>query len=128
MRISDGVQTCALPIWFWQLYINDATIIKNNLLDNSTVGINYSRDAIVSCPYQRQTLFYCPYTGGCKMLVGPGRVAEPRIIGEIEQPAGRIRRIGRRYRPREDDLVRSEERRVGKGCVRTCKSRWSPYH
>src|SRR3546814_21052758 len=23
---------------------------------------------------------------------------------------------------------RSEERRVGKGCVSTCKSRWSPYH
>src|SRR3546814_11550678 len=25
-------------------------------------------------------------------------------------------------------LVRSEERRVGKGCVSTCRSRWSPYH
>src|SRR3546814_11698320 len=24
--------------------------------------------------------------------------------------------------------VRSEERRVGKGCVSTCRSRWSPYH
>src|SRR3546814_15800000 len=23
---------------------------------------------------------------------------------------------------------RSEERRVGKGCVRTCRSRWSPDH
>src|SRR3546814_13812016 len=26
------------------------------------------------------------------------------------------------------DLPRSEERRVGKGCVRTCRSRWSPSH
>src|SRR3546814_8796502 len=25
-------------------------------------------------------------------------------------------------------LSRSEERRVGKACVRTCRSRWSPYH
>src|SRR3546814_11334466 len=25
-------------------------------------------------------------------------------------------------------LPRSEERRVGKECVRTCRSRWSPYH
>src|SRR3546814_1799090 len=25
-------------------------------------------------------------------------------------------------------LQRSEERRVGKECVRTCRSRWSPYH
>ena len=24
--------------------------------------------------------------------------------------------------------VRSEERRVGKECVRLCRSRWSPYH
>src|SRR3546814_14200104 len=25
-------------------------------------------------------------------------------------------------------LHRSEERRVGKGCVSTCRSRWAPYH
>src|SRR3546814_14514911 len=25
-------------------------------------------------------------------------------------------------------VERSEERRVGKECVRTCRSRWSPYH
>src|SRR3546814_4708039 len=30
----------------------------------------------------------------------------------------------------QDDLSlqRSEERRVGKECVSTCRSRWSPYH
>src|SRR3546814_965651 len=26
------------------------------------------------------------------------------------------------------DRLRSEERRVGKECVSTCRSRWSPYH
>src|SRR3546814_11308631 len=26
------------------------------------------------------------------------------------------------------DQLRSEERRVGKECVGTCRSRWSPYH
>src|SRR3546814_13522680 len=26
------------------------------------------------------------------------------------------------------DLLRSEERRVGKECVSPCRSRWSPYH
>src|SRR3546814_14410168 len=26
------------------------------------------------------------------------------------------------------DRARSEERRVGKECVSTCRSRWSPYH
>src|SRR3546814_13747949 len=33
---------------------------------------------------------------------------------------------GRAPRPR--GLQRSEERRVGKECVSTCRSRWSPYH
>src|SRR3546814_13488819 len=36
-------------------------------------------------------------------------------------------------RPRDEatmraDRRRSEERRVGKECVSTCRSRWSPYH
>src|SRR3546814_19798021 len=26
------------------------------------------------------------------------------------------------------DALRSEERRVGKECVSTCRSRWSPFH
>src|SRR3546814_16117030 len=29
---------------------------------------------------------------------------------------------------RDSGRDRSEERRVGKGCVSTCRSRWSPYH
>src|SRR3546814_11790892 len=29
---------------------------------------------------------------------------------------------------RPQAAVRSEERRVGKECVSTCRSRWSPYH
>src|SRR3546814_19941268 len=30
--------------------------------------------------------------------------------------------------PHRQALARSEERRVGKECVSTCRSRWSPYH
>src|SRR3546814_14883585 len=30
--------------------------------------------------------------------------------------------------PKKIYLHRSEERRVGKECVSTCRSRWSPYH
>src|SRR3546814_3382218 len=38
-----------------------------------------------------------------------------------------------RYRSRRHPSIaktnpRSEERRVGKECVSTCRSRWSPYH
>src|SRR3546814_14480700 len=38
--------------------------------------------------------------------------------------------ILRRFQPDLDfrSIARSEERRVGKECVSTCRSRWSPYH
>src|SRR3546814_20424500 len=39
----------------------------------------------------------------------------------IEEGHGEIRIDGTAH-------VRSEERRVGKECVSTCRSRWSPYH
>src|SRR3546814_4869087 len=29
---------------------------------------------------------------------------------------------------KDPNSLRSEERRVGKECVSTCRSRWSPYH
>src|SRR3546814_3563422 len=32
------------------------------------------------------------------------------------------------YNANGDFMGRSEERRVGKECVSTCRSRWSPYH
>src|SRR3546814_14033693 len=31
-------------------------------------------------------------------------------------------------KPAETLAARSEERRVGKSCVSTCRARWSPYH
>src|SRR3546814_1750331 len=34
----------------------------------------------------------------------------------------------RRYWEGRREARRSEERRVGKECVSTCRSRWSPYH
>src|SRR3546814_14820369 len=39
-------------------------------------------------------------------------------------------RYSKHYRITEEELMwlRSVERRVGKGCVSTCRSRWSPYH
>src|SRR3546814_19333404 len=55
-----------------------------------------------------------------------------RPICSAEGPADSIRqpvlKPDRDVRPFQDVLIdRSEERRVGKGCVSTCRSRWSPY-
>src|SRR3546814_10838626 len=41
----------------------------------------------------------------------------------LRHPAGRRAPVGPAASAR-----RSEERRVGKECVSTCRSRWSPYH
>src|SRR3546814_14435238 len=45
---------------------------------------------------------------------------EPGIMQTCEQALSAFRTIGMQ--------VRSEERRVGKECVSTCRSRLSPYH
>src|SRR3546814_8212950 len=37
-------------------------------------------------------------------------------------------RAGKERAHRPPRVRRSEERRVGKECVSTCRSRWSPYH
>src|SRR3546814_12219138 len=39
-----------------------------------------------------------------------------------------VEAIARLYRRGPGINRRSEERRVGKECVSTCRSRWSPYH
>ena len=48
-----------------------------------------------------------------------------KVFGQI----GRLKKDKiQEYRKLHMDDVRSEERRVGKECLRLCRSRWSPYH
>src|SRR3546814_14101454 len=85
MRISDGVQTCALPI---------------------------SRR-----PGGRRRLRCCrPCGGRCRGGAGSAGARD------AARPAA-TPRSGAPPPP-----GRSEERRVGKECVSTCRSRWSPSH
>src|SRR3546814_11777074 len=46
----------------------------------------------------------------------------------IKVEIGVIRRPGLDASHAVPSLIRSDERRVGKECVSTCRSRWSPYH
>src|SRR3546814_13871285 len=66
--------------------------------------------------------------GFCDMPEHPsvGMHAGP-LLGALGVLAG-ITRARAPGRPCRIDVARSEERRVGKEFVRTCKSRWSPYH
>ena len=49
------------------------------------------------------------------------------VLGLTGLNAGEISVLGKPARLGNAG-VRSEERRVGKECVSTCRSRWSPYH
>src|SRR3546814_19083419 len=50
---------------------------------------------------------------------GFGRVEVLALVARVESQS---------EHPIAEAIVRSEERRVGKECVSTCSSRWSPYH
>src|SRR3546814_2380114 len=51
----------------------------------------------------------------------------PRADAAPQPPAARASDCAAPPAPRRR-TDRSEERRVGKECVSTCRSRWSPYH
>src|SRR3546814_10207587 len=59
---------------------------------------------------------------GERLLDAFGSVAERHQFGRA------ARRTTVRHRLLRAAVMRSEERRVGKECVSTCRSRWSPYH
>src|SRR3546814_16846971 len=49
-------------------------------------------------------------------------------VGTLARRGARIDQVHEWPEDRIGEFIRSEERRVGKECVSTCRSRWSPYH
>src|SRR3546814_11388796 len=83
--------------------------------------------------------------GGQVSLRSEGSAREFSIVGALRKTGPMLARAQARHRPEvarqwtgrrgsellrdaEPDDARSEERRVGKECVSTGRSRWSPYH
>src|SRR3546814_11611850 len=60
-------------------------------------------------------------------LRSPSDLKLPRALGSDVSASCNLE-SGRRYFTRRPGITRSEERRVGKECVSTCNSRWSPAH
>src|SRR3546814_12750492 len=72
-------------------------------------------------PVLRDQLAFAPAT------IAQCQQAEAGVVeGVDEQAATKMTAAGDRFDRFAVD--RSEERRVGKECVSTCRSRWSPYH
>src|SRR3546814_4500745 len=74
----------------------------------------------------------------CALVTGVQTCALPICICRLPSQAvliaigidwdGRRQILAVEMANRESATSRSEERRVGKECVSTCRSRWSPYH
>src|SRR3546814_13979964 len=62
--------------------------------------------------------------------IEPGWRAPPEFRGETLPQTFQTHELQKHLAgiPPVQPSARSEERRVGKECVSTCRSRWSPYH
>src|SRR3546814_17872528 len=86
-----------------------------------------SSDLDIECvPHQRHAI------RGIESLqknMPPIRLAIAIAVPQQNDAVGRGRiSTGFAHQEIHDNAGRSEERRVGKECVSTCRSRWSPYH
>src|SRR3546814_14566625 len=65
-------------------------------------------------------------------ITDPAAVFAPFVVAEVKKaephPNADKLRVCEVFTSTETFQVRSEERRVGKECVSTCRSRGSPYH
>src|SRR3546814_18412143 len=70
----------------------------------------------------------CPIIRGKRALVnhGRGNRIPTSVHQEIKTLPNHLLEVARDILG--ESLDRSDERRVGKECVSTCRSRWSPYH
>src|SRR3546814_11387363 len=103
MRISDWSSTCALPIWACR-----AAGYPLVVLDDLSKGARRLVPAEVP--------FYEGDVGDSKLLA---HIFSRHRVGAVMHFAGAIV---------VPESMRSEERRVGKECVSTFRSRWAPYH
>src|SRR3546814_12154182 len=111
MRISDGVQTCALPI-------SADKIVQRTAADELTQSLGILGLNGVTA-YLALTLVGQPHAGET-VLVSTAAGAVGSAVGQIAKIYG-CRTVGIAG-------GRSEERRVGKECVRKCRSRWVQSH
>src|SRR3546814_6822804 len=102
-----GVQTCALPIW-------------------SVIGGYFNdKNPVIGCSPKVPRLLHAVSFSGVGFQIAP---AVGEVLAEMVTGRGDLTMAERFSANRWIADARSEERRVGKECVSTCRSRWSPYH
>src|SRR3546814_3408610 len=104
--LVTGVQTCALPISFKGITIQGA-LAGGGEFDIVVAAAILAVDHEVDLLHQP------------RLVLGGGTAEDQETAAWAIRPDGEFHAVVG---------VRSDERRVGKECVSTCRSRWSPYH
>src|SRR3546814_3500774 len=87
---------------------------------------DWSSDVCSSDLWDKRDAQIRTLSGGMKrrVLIAKALAHDPELLF-LDEPTAGVDVELRRDMWRQ---IRSEERRVGKECVSTCRSRWSPYH
>src|SRR3546814_15666472 len=109
-------------------------VFKDTGIGHECVSLVRNRNNQVQCLFPKPINFQAEKNSSCPTF-------ETGLRGVVAPTARKERASGwmahRKYvrmlpsswfNNRRSDVCRSEERRVGKECVSTCRSRWSPYH
>src|SRR3546814_12977907 len=100
---------------FWLLFLYDASLTHpEKCRPRHTLAIFYHNNREMLSQRTRYTLRALQYLAD-RFGEGPVQLKE---IAESQNIPAKFLTV----------IMRSEERRVGKECVSTCRSRWSPYH
>src|SRR3546814_11048905 len=117
MRISDwSSDVCSSDLYILNAFVDDRNLalIKQQGID---IDFRYGFDLDFGPPESRLTLGYTASIVTKYSIQRNAALTPVNCKGTYGAACS-------------SDLVtlRSEERRVGKECVSTCRSRWSPYH
>src|SRR3546814_11806761 len=95
-------------------------VVLTMFIAGPSISQSFETDAISKAKVSELGFIVGDWKGMGWSLYGPGPEAKKTAYEHTEKVRFKLDSTA--------ILLRSEERRVGKECVSTCRSRWSPYH
>src|SRR3546814_19467415 len=116
----SGSVFCCKQKTAYEMRISDwsSDVCSSDLGPHLGLGHAVLGECVAGCKHQRDPEQRCMFHG-VDSCGGAGRLRCREGTADEAQPRMVIARCR---------MCRSEERRLGKECVSTCNSRWSPYH
>ena len=97
--------------------------MKAVLIPGDGIGKEISKSVVDITKAMKLDIEWVEYQAGAEYAATTKEVFEPGLVDAIKEYKWALKG------PTATPIgTRSEERRVGKECLRLCRSRWSPYH